>query len=170
MQHRHPHPPADSAEAAAPPPGFMPLRLGANPFIDMVGPFMGRAEGEAFAMGLRIERRHCNPAGSCHGGMLGTLADLLLVLGANVQTDARRYMVTVHLACDYLAPAPLGSWVEGRLKVKRATRNLVFCQGEFSADGHPVLAFSGIAKPSGEADPRFTLAHYLSPTPPPPPA
>ena len=93
--------------------------------------------------------------------MLGTLADLLLVLGANVVTDSRRYMLTVTLHCDFLAPAPLGSWVEGRLQVQRATRNLVFCQGQFTADGAPVLAFTGIAKPSGEPNDRFTRAHYL---------
>lgn len=156
------HPAAHAADPdAPPPPGFVPLRMGANPFIDLCGPFYGKAEGNAVVMGLRVGPKHVNPGQTCHGGMLGTLADLLLVLGANVQTDSRRYMLTVHLSCDYLGPAPLGAWLEGRLQVKRATRNLVFCQGEFQADGHPVLGFSGIAKPTGEPDPRFTLAHYL---------
>ena len=27
-----------------------------------------------------VERRHCNPGGSCHGGMLSTQADGALVL------------------------------------------------------------------------------------------
>jgi uncharacterized protein (TIGR00369 family) len=143
------------------PAGFAPLQLGNNPFIDLCGPFYGHREGDGLVMGLRVLDKHCNPGGTCHGGMLGTLADLLLVLGANVLTDARRYMVTVNLNCDYMAPAPKGSWLEGRLQVKRATRSLVFCQGEFTADGHPVLALSGIAKPTGEPNDRFTLAHYL---------
>jgi uncharacterized protein (TIGR00369 family) len=156
---------AAAIAAAGVPVGFEHLHLGANPFIDLCGPFYGRPgtaeEGGGLVMGLRVQQRHCNPGGSCHGGMLGTLADLLLVLGANVLTDSRRYMLTVNLDCDFMAPAPLGCWLEGRLQVLRATRNLVFCQGQISADGQSVLGLSGIAKPSGEPDARFTLAHYL---------
>jgi uncharacterized protein (TIGR00369 family) len=143
------------------PDGFVPLKLRPNPYIDACGPLYGRREGAALCLGLRVERRHCNPAGSCHGGMLGTLADMLLVLGAGAQTGNSRYMITVNLSCDYIAPAPEGSWIEGRLQVLRSTRSLVFCQGSLQADGAVVLRLSGIAKPSGEHDPGFTLAHYL---------
>lgn len=161
MTHAPDHPPTPAADPLAIPAGFVQLHLGDNPFINLCGPLYGHREGEGVVMGLRVQRKHCNPGGTCHGGMLSTLADLLLVLGANVLTDSRRYMVTVHLACDFMAPAPMGSWLEGRLQVKRATRSLVFCQGEFIADGHPVLAFAGIAKPTGDVDNRFTLARYL---------
>jgi uncharacterized protein (TIGR00369 family) len=143
------------------PDGFVPLKLRPNPYIDACGPLYGRREGTALCLGLRVEHRHCNPAGSCHGGMLGTLADMLLVLGAGAQTVNSRYMITVNLSCDYIAPAPEGSWIEGRLQVLRSTRSLVFCQGSLQADGALVLRMSGIAKPSGEHDAGFTLAHYL---------
>ena len=117
------------------PAAFVPLQLRPNPYIDACGPLYGRREGEALVLGLRVERRHCNPGGSCHGGMLSTLADMLLVME--------------------------GAWVEGRLQVLRSTRNLVFCQGNLQADGALVLRLSGIAKPSGAHEASFTLAHYL---------
>lgn len=143
------------------PAGFVPLQLRPNPYIDACGPLYGRREGDALCLGLRVERRHCNPGGSCHGGMLSTLADMLLVLGSSAQTGLSRYMVTVNLSCDFIAPALEGAWIEGRLQVLRSTRNLVFCQGQLSADGALVLRLSGIAKPSGALETSFTLAHYL---------
>lgn len=143
------------------PDGFVPLRLRPNPYIDACGPLYGRREGEGFCLGLRVERRHCNPGGSCHGGMLTTLADMLLVLGAGVLTGQTRYMLTVQLSCDFMAPAMEGAWIEGRLQVLRSTRSLVFCQGRLDAEGAQVLRLSGIAKPSGPGDDSFTLAHYL---------
>ena len=143
------------------PPGFVRIRMGPNPYIDACGPLYGKREGDALVLGLRVEPRHCNPAGSCHGGMLSTLSDMLLVIGASAQSEHARYMVTVNLTCDFLAPAPVGCWVEGRLQVMRATRNLVFCQGSFTVDGQPVVAMSGIAKPIGEPTARSTLAGYL---------
>jgi uncharacterized protein (TIGR00369 family) len=146
------------------PDGFVRLQLRPNPYIDACGPLYGRREGEALCLGLRVERRHCNPGGSCHGGMLSTLADMLLVLGAGAQTGLSRYMLTVNLSCDFIAPAMEGAWIEGRLQVLRSTRNLVFCQGNLQADGVLVLRLSGIAKPSGAHEASFTLANYLGET------
>lgn len=143
------------------PAGFRRLQLRPNPYVDACGPLYGRRDGDSLVLGLRVERRHCNPADSCHGGMLTTLADMLLVLGANVESGQQRYMLTVNLSCDFVGPAPLGSWIEGRLQVLRTTGSLVFCQGRLVADGQPVLRLSGIAKPSGDANPEFTLARYL---------
>lgn len=146
------------------PEGFVRLVLGDNPFVDSVGPLWGhRDEGLAgrLVMGLRVERRHCSPSGFCHGGMLMSMADMLLVLGANLQTGLDRFMSTVSLSADFLAPVPQGAWLEGRLDVLRATRNLVFCQGIYRVDGAPVLRVDGIVKPIGEASPDFAATRYF---------
>ena len=143
------------------PAAFVRLQMRPNPYIDACGPLYGKRDGNHLVLGLRVEPRHCNPAGSCHGGMLGTLADMLLVLGASAQTGIPRYMVTVNLSCDFVGPAPGGSWIEGRLQILRTTRSLVFCQGTLAADGQTVLRRSGIAKPSGEPDFSFSMGRYL---------
>ncbi len=137
------------------PTGFKPVVFQSNPYLDLVGPLYGRLDGDAFVLGFQVERRHCNPGGTCHGGMLMTLADMLLLLGANVHCDIRRYMTTVSVTNDFLAPAPAGSWLEGRVQVLRTTRSLIFIQGTMCLDGAPVLRTSGILKPVGEEDPRF---------------
>jgi len=56
------------------PEGFKPIpRL--SPFNALVGPLYERRTGEALAIGLRIEAKHTNSRGICHGGVLATLAD-----------------------------------------------------------------------------------------------
>ncbi|RPH45939.1 MAG: PaaI family thioesterase [Burkholderiales bacterium] len=152
------------AEDRSVPEGFVPLAFGDNPFVDSVGPLLGHAaEGRdgRLVMGLRVERRHCSPSGFCHGGMLMSLADMLVVVGSNLQTGQDRFMSTVSLSADFLAPVPEGAWIEGRLEVLRATRNLVFSQGLFRVEGAPVLRVDGIAKPIGDASPAHSAKRYF---------
>ena len=47
---------------------------------------------------------------------------------------------------DYLAPAPLGAWVQGEAQLLRATRSMVFMQGLITANGTNVARVSGIFK------------------------
>jgi uncharacterized protein (TIGR00369 family) len=153
-----------SAQEAFAPDGFIPLNSGRNPFVDSVGPlWVHREEGRAgrLVMGIRIEPRHCSPSGFCHGGMLLTLADMLVVMGTSVQTGINRFMTTVSLSSDFLAAVPQGAWIEGRLEILRTTRTLIFCQGLFRVDGDPVLRVDGIVKPIGEEREGSKLARYF---------
>ncbi len=129
------------------PAGYKTLNLVRSGFIHVNGPLYGRIDEDNIAwLGLRIEERHCNPAGICHGGMLATLADMVLGFGIAVQGGVPRFMPTVTLSCDYLAPAPLGTWVEGRATVRRVTRNLAFADCLLTADGESCLRGNGILK------------------------
>ena len=146
------------------PEGFVKLTLGTNPFVDSVGPLYGhREEGLAgrLVMGIRIEPRHCSPSGFAHGGMLMTMADMLIVLGANVQTGLNRFMTTVSLSADFMAAVGQDAWLEGRLDILRTTRTLVFCQGIYRVDGEPVLRVDGIVKPIGEEKPGGSSRRYF---------
>lgn len=131
------------------PEGFTPYAMRPNPFIDPLGPLYAKPDGKGLVLGLRIEERHCNPAGNCHGGMLLTLADMLLIFNANRLSGIDQFMITVNLTCDFVGPAPLGSWIEGRAQLLRASRNLVFTNGLFTVDGAPVARVNGIFKPAG---------------------
>jgi uncharacterized protein (TIGR00369 family) len=142
------------------PAGFRRVDLAHNPFLDRIGPLYARfADGE-FTLGFHVEAGHCNPGGTCHGGMMSTLADMLLILGSNAQANLQRYMTTVNLTTDFLGPAPLGCWLEGRAQVLRVTKSLVFAQGLMTRDGEPVMRASGILKPVGEPSPNLGAARY----------
>lgn len=128
------------------PEGFAPFKL-AFGFLETNGPLYGKWENERLLLGFRVELKHCNPGRVAHGGMLATFADMLLPIASRFQSKTDMgFLPTVSLSCDYLAPAPLGAWVEGRAEALRITKNLLFAQGVATADGEPVLRANGIFK------------------------
>ena len=129
------------------PAGFTPLRLNRpGSFIELNGPLFGMRAGKQLVMGFRVEPRHCNPANNFHGGMLLALADMLLGPGVEFELQAGRLLPTVSIAADFMAPAPLGSWVEGRAEALKMTKRLLFTQCLITADGSPTIRASGIVK------------------------
>jgi uncharacterized protein (TIGR00369 family) len=138
---------AAGTPAAAVPEGFVAVAMGGE-FIRANGPlYLRRGDGGA-RLGFRVEPRHTNPAGILHGGMMASFCDMLLPVCAHQQDAAlaRRFLPTINLQIDYLAPTPLGAWVEGSAQVLRSTVTLAFIQGLVTADGTPVARASGIFK------------------------
>jgi acyl-coenzyme A thioesterase PaaI-like protein len=128
------------------PAGFAPFKL-AMGFLAANGPLYGKWDGTHLLMGFRVEQRHCNPGQVAHGGMMATFADMLLPIASRFQAKTDMgFLPTVSLACDFLAPAPLGAWVEGKADVARMTKNLLFAQGLATSDGEPCLRANGIFK------------------------
>ena len=140
MSHTHHDP------AAPPPPGFEPVQIG-GAFAISNGPLHARWHDGRLQLGFRVGPQHINPNQSCHGGMLCTFADILISTAAHYQADIpRQFLPTISLQVDFMANAPLGSWVQGQADILRVTRNLVFSQGMVQADGHTVLRTSGVFK------------------------
>lgn len=133
--------------STAVPEGFTPLTIGGE-FIVANGPLFERVDGNVYRLGFRVERRHTNTMGICHGGMMATFCDMLLPITAFRSSEALhgRFLPTVSLQVDYLAPAPLGAWVEGEAQVLRITRSMAFVQGLVHADGQVVARVSGVFK------------------------
>jgi uncharacterized protein (TIGR00369 family) len=129
-------------------------------FVAVNGPLYVRRGQVPYQIGFRVEARHCNPMQICHGGMMATFCDMLLPLGAHALSEAvrGRFLPTVSLQLDYLAPAPLGAWVQGEAQVLRVTRTLVFAQGLVTADGTPAARVSGILKIGPPFDARFSAS------------
>lgn len=115
------------------------------------GPLYLLHEGDVVKFGFRVEQRHVNPMGNLHGGMMASFCDMLLPLSVHRKESAVsfRFLPTISLQIDYLAPAPLGCWVEGDAELLRATRSLVFAQGLVRADGTPCARASGVFKIGG---------------------
>lgn len=130
-------------------------------YIEHNGPLFFRDDGpQGFQLGMRIEERHCNPRGVGHGGWLMTFADMMLPMAAHRHPKVgRNFLPTVSMAVDFLAPAPMGAWLNSRTEILRVTRNLVFAQGLVYADETLVARVNGvfkigepIAKLLGDAD------------------
>jgi acyl-coenzyme A thioesterase 13 len=109
-----------------PPQGFKALsRL--SPFNAMVGPLYARSRrGQELSVGLRIEEKHTNSRGICHGGVLATLADLALGYVMHVRAEGKMGFVTAHLAVDYAGSARVGDWIESKVEIQRMGTRLAF--------------------------------------------
>ena len=129
------------------PAGFSALPVMGD-FIAVNGPLYLRHDGDLVLVGFRVEQRHTNPMGICHGGMMASFCDMLLPLSVHRKRAdvGLRFLPTINLQIDYLASAPLGAWVQGEAEVLRVTRSLVFAQAVVTADAEPVARVSGIFK------------------------
>ncbi len=118
---------------------------GTDPFEDATGPFYVARDEHGVVCGFRTEPRHNNGHGMIHGGCLMTFADFsLFMLGASQGEEVSG--VTVTMNCEFLAPAEAGSLLLARGERTGGGRKLVFARGQITADGRPVLGFSGVMK------------------------
>jgi len=113
-------------------------------FAGLVGPFYAKREGRELSLGLRIEQRHLNSRGSCHGGSLATLADIALGYAcvAASEDGQNRNFVTIDLAVEYLAATQAGDWLYSEVKVMNADTRTAAAAGHLLVEGRPVARIS----------------------------
>lgn len=125
------------------PPGWKLQQLSTH-FGTHSGPFYFRL-GEEPGVGFFSEERHTNIAHFVHGGMLLTLADISLWDVARRKIGPFR-AVTLTLNSEFIAPGPIGAFIEATGEVLRAGKSLVFVRGLISAKGDTLLSYSGTLK------------------------
>jgi acyl-coenzyme A thioesterase 13 len=109
----------------AAPEGFSPL-FRTSPFLDAVGPFYYRRDGERLVIGLRVLEKHANARGVAHGGLLMTLADIALGYNTAYREDPPGSWVTANLGGDFAGAAKLGDWIEAHVDVQKSGKRLAF--------------------------------------------
>jgi uncharacterized protein (TIGR00369 family) len=128
------------------PEGFqLDARTQPHTFSGLVGPFYSRRQGDEISLGLRIEPRHCNSRGTCHGGLLATLADIALGYACALASEAqggKRNFVTVDLSLQYLASTHPGDWVQSEVTVLSPGSSTAAATGHLLANGRPVVRIS----------------------------
>src|SRR5204863_314518 len=125
--------------------------ISAGGFNKYVGPLYRLADGAdgsrryAFA----VAEKHMNAAGTLHGGMLMTFADLALGQAVWDATD-RVPSVTINMQTQFLKPARVGDMVEVLPELIRKTRSLIFMRGDFKVNGKTIFSASSIWKLLGQ--------------------
>jgi uncharacterized protein (TIGR00369 family) len=119
------------------------------PFVGynhQIGPFYHLPEQDGLhRYCFRVAPHHMNAAGTVHGGMLMSLADIAMSRAARVGTDAGNSS-TVSLSCDFVSPGRLGDLIEAHVRVTRRTRTIVFLVADIVTDGRILLTASGVWK------------------------
>lgn len=113
-------------------------------YLDLIGPIYEAGEGVNYRLGLRVDARHLNSRGDCHGALLSALADVHLGRLAAMSTTPPTALVTAHLSLDYVSPAALGAWLEAVGQVDRVGRTLAHSSGRILADGKLALRCAGV--------------------------
>lgn len=111
---------------------------------DAIGPFFFRMEGEHPRSAFRARPQHCNAHGSVHGGILMTLADYTLCLGAN--GGEQQYVATVNCNNEFIAPAQQGDLILGQGEVLRRGKSLVFVRCDLRVDEQIIVSSSAVIK------------------------
>ncbi len=142
------------------PQGFEPVKPG-SAFVDLAGPFYFKEEGDTVAIGLRVAKKHCNSAGSAHGGVIATMADVALgnsIGHASISEEDRDKWrsaghkldrppvprVTVNLTTDYAGFAKVGDWIEMHVEIQKLGRSISFASAFLENEGEKIARSSGI--------------------------
>jgi acyl-coenzyme A thioesterase PaaI-like protein len=89
--------------------------------------------------------KHMNSAGTVHGGLLMTFADIAMSRTSRLASGAKSCS-TVSLSCDFVGAGKLGDLIEIRVQVARQTRTLVFLSSQTTAGDRVLLAAQGLWK------------------------
>ncbi|ETR77344.1 esterase [Afipia sp. P52-10] len=125
------------------PEGFAPSKRSSG-YLDLIGPIYEAGEGANYRIGLRIDQRHLNTRGTCHGALFSALADVYLGRIAAMSASPPLALVTAHLGLDYIASAPPGAWLEAVGQVDRVGKTLAHSSGRILADGKLALRCTGV--------------------------
>ncbi len=134
-----------SPDGGDPPAGYRPMTRPGG-FEELIGPLYGTfgADGE-YRLAFRAERRHGNPQGVVHGGMLMTLVDA--VMGIAVwRAIGKRRCATISLNCSFVAGGRVGDWLEASAEVVRRGRRVVFMRGDIHAGDRRLIIADGVWK------------------------
>ena len=87
----------------------------------------------------------------CSASNVFARADLVGTMGGGTLVGVAKFLPTVSMTFDFVAPAKVGDWVEGRAEVVRQTRSLLFTNIYLTVGEEKFLRASQIAKiPSGD--------------------
>jgi acyl-coenzyme A thioesterase PaaI-like protein len=103
-------------------------------------------------LGFRVTAFHVNATENCHGGALATFADMqiaAIVRSGLIATE--RHTPTISLSVDYIAPAPLGAWVEANVILIKETKLMIFTQAFITANGQTVARANATYRNYGTA-------------------
>ena len=131
-----------------PPPGFV-MATRKSPYTPLIGPFYEIPDDADGRRGFWVSGVHINNAGIIHGGMVMSFTDNLLARA--VSNSGAGPAVTLHMTTDFVGPAHLGDWVEGKAKIIRRTRTLVFVEGEVFTRKRLMMTAKGVFRRLGRS-------------------
>ena len=104
-----------------------------------------RINGTEYEFSLEVKEMHLNTGKIAHGGFLSTIADTGMGTAAH-QVAGNRRCVTINLDLKFITAAQLGERLNGKVKILKKTRTLVFINCEISNAKDIIVSASGTWK------------------------
>lgn len=130
------------------PDGFAPVQR-RSPFLDVLGQLHVREDGEQPVYGLRIRPEHANNRNAAHGGVLMTVADLVLGYTTAFASDPPRPLTTASFSIDFVGAAQVDDWLEGRAEIVRSGRALAFANCYLTVGDRRIARASSVLAVNG---------------------
>lgn len=106
-------------------------------FLTLVGASVPETEDGTARLGIEVDERHLNQAGTVHGGLLATLVDA--TMGAAVRSAVDEEVpATSQLTLTYLRPGRPGR-LEVTAQVRKRGTSLTVCEAGVEQDGKPLV-------------------------------
>lgn len=101
------------------PKGWHPVDA-SQPFGELIGPIYywfndEDLDSNEWRLGFKVEKRHCNRIGGCHGAMTFSFIDM--VSGQIAAEEQLGPVITVSLTADFKRPIHFDDWVTGSSKL-----------------------------------------------------
>jgi uncharacterized protein (TIGR00369 family) len=116
--------------------GFMKYLGGLN---------LKRINDTEYEFSLEVKEMHLNTGKIAHGGFLSTIADTGMGTAAH-QVAGDKRCVTINLDLKFITAAQLGEKLNGKVKILKKTRTLVFINCEISNAKDIIVSASGTWK------------------------
>ena len=116
--------------------GFMKYLGGLN---------LNKIDSTNYEFSVEVKETHLNTGKIAHGGFLSTIADTGMGTAAH-QVAGDRRCVTINLDVKFITAAKLGEKLNGRVKILKKTKTLVFINCEINNAKGIVVSASGTWK------------------------
>jgi len=90
-----------------------------------------------------VQEKHMNSAGSVHGGLLMTFADIAMSRTARLIVG-QGPSSTVSFSFDFVGPGRFGDMIEARVRIRKRTRSVLFQTAELVAGDRLIGLASGV--------------------------
>lgn len=125
------------------PAGFHAMPLDGS-FNDAFAPVYIRMGDNGPEVALRIEAKHLNPMGICHGAVYMALFDIAFACAIGHTLGKYTGTPTININIDYMASSREGEWLTVDARCLKTTRTVGFSQGVIRAGDTVKASGSGV--------------------------
>ena len=113
-------------------------------FNDAFAPVYIHFDESGPRVGLKVESKHLNPMGICHGAVYMALFDIAFACAIGFKLGKFVGTPTMNINIDYMAAAKENDWLEVDAECLKTTRTTGFTQGRILCGERIMAAGSGL--------------------------